>query len=41
MDPRDANELMSMPVIATGEGRELGRVKDVLFDPASMPCSAS
>ncbi len=34
MDPRDANELMSMPVIATGEGRELGRVKDVLFDPA-------
>lgn len=35
MDPRDANELMSMPVIATGAGRELGRVKDVLFDPGA------
>jgi uncharacterized protein YrrD len=35
MDPRDANELMSMPVVATTAGRELGRVKDVLFDPSA------
>jgi uncharacterized protein YrrD len=33
MNGRDANELLSMPVIATSEGKELGRVKDVLFDP--------
>jgi len=33
MNGRDANELLSMPVIATTEGKELGRVKDVLFDP--------
>jgi uncharacterized protein YrrD len=29
---RDAGDLVSMPVIATHEGRNLGRVKDVLFD---------
>ncbi|MEX0749201.1 MAG: PRC-barrel domain-containing protein [Dehalococcoidia bacterium] len=34
MQGRDANELLSMPVIAITEGKELGRVKDVLFDPA-------
>lgn len=33
MNGRDATTLVSMPVIATQEGRELGRVKDVLFDP--------
>ena len=30
---RSANELMSFPVISTREGREVGRVKDVVFDP--------
>lgn len=35
MEPRDANDLMSMPVMATDSGSELGRVKDVLFDPSS------
>lgn len=30
---RDASELVSMPVIVTDEGREVGRVRDVLFDP--------
>lgn len=35
MEPRDANELMSMPVMATAAGQEIGRVKDVLFDPSS------
>ena len=34
MPGRDANELLSMPVVATAEGKELGRVKDVVFDPA-------
>lgn len=33
MNGRDANQLLSMPVIAVNEGKELGRVKDVLFDP--------
>lgn len=33
MQGRDASELLSMPVVATNEGREVGRVKDVLFDP--------
>lgn len=32
-EEKDANELISMPVFGTSEGRELGRVKDVLFDP--------
>ncbi len=31
---RDANELVSLPVVGTDEGRELGHVCDVLFDPA-------
>jgi len=35
MDPRDAKELISMPVVATTEGRRIGRVKDVLFDPSA------
>ncbi|HZP57105.1 MAG TPA: PRC-barrel domain-containing protein [Dehalococcoidia bacterium] len=30
---RDASELMSLPVIATAEGRELGKVSDLVFDP--------
>jgi uncharacterized protein YrrD len=33
MQERDADELIGMPVVATMEGRELGKVKDVLFDP--------
>ena len=33
MEGRDASNLMSMPVISTSEGKELGKVKDVLFDP--------
>jgi uncharacterized protein YrrD len=33
MRGRDASELLSKPVFATTEGREVGRVKDVLFDP--------
>lgn len=33
MSTRNASELMSLPVIATQQGREIGRVKDVLFDP--------
>jgi uncharacterized protein YrrD len=32
---RNANELMSLPVISTQQGREVGRVKDVLFDPSA------
>ncbi len=30
---RDADEIVGLPIIATSEGREIGRVKDVLFDP--------
>lgn len=30
---RDANELLSMPLIAMSEGTEIGRVKDLVFDP--------
>lgn len=30
---RDANELLSMPLIAMSEGTEIGRVKDIVFDP--------
>jgi uncharacterized protein YrrD len=33
---RDAKDLVSMPVVATAEGRQLGKVKDVLFDPAEQ-----
>lgn len=33
---RDAKDLVSLPVVATAEGRELGRVKDVLFDPSEQ-----
>jgi uncharacterized protein YrrD len=33
MEGRDATELMSMPVISMSEGKQLGKVKDVLFDP--------
>ena len=33
MHGRDAEQLMSLPIFATSEGRELGRIKDVLFDP--------
>ncbi|HEX5480097.1 MAG TPA: PRC-barrel domain-containing protein [Dehalococcoidia bacterium] len=33
MGTRSANELMFFPVISTREGREVGRVKDVVFDP--------
>lgn len=32
-EARDADEIVGLPVIATNEGREIGRVKDVLFDP--------
>lgn len=30
---RDAEELVGMPVVSTTAGKDLGRVKDVLFDP--------
>lgn len=33
MGTRSANDLMFFPVISTREGREVGRVKDVVFDP--------
>jgi uncharacterized protein YrrD len=33
MQGKDATELVSMPIIATAEGREVGRIRDVLFDP--------
>jgi uncharacterized protein YrrD len=36
MTGKDATELVSMPVIATSEGRELGRIRDVLFDPGQQ-----
>jgi uncharacterized protein YrrD len=33
MNGREANQQLSKPVIPVNEGKELGRVKDVLFDP--------
>jgi uncharacterized protein YrrD len=33
MNMRDANEFLSMPVITTAHGREVGRVRDIIFDP--------
>lgn len=33
MPVRDAAELTSLPVVIASEGRSVGRVKDVLFDP--------
>lgn len=33
MSERDANDLISMAVMNTTDGREVGRVKDVVFDP--------
>lgn len=33
MAVRDAAELTSLPVVIASEGRSVGRVKDVLFDP--------
>src|SRR5438128_12156162 len=34
MTGNNANDLLGLPVIATMEGRIMGRVKDVIFDPS-------
>lgn len=36
MNGRDASEFMSMPIFATAEGKEVGKVKDILFDPSQQ-----
>ncbi len=36
MNGRDAAEFMSMPIFATLEGKEVGKVKDILFDPSQQ-----